>query len=107
MRVASAMQTLTLGPLRSTAKLWIDDHGIPADRFYAGITNAPQQRLRAHRVDPKGDYTFFQASSDSVARAVERYLVDQVGCEGGSGGGDSSSTYLYIYRITRSTVQRT
>lgn len=72
--------------------------------WYVGITNDPQQRLfTEHNVDEQnGNWIHAPADTNLVARSVEDYFLNQ-GCDGGSGGGDNSSTTAYAYKKTVNT----
>jgi len=74
--------------------------------FYVGITNDPDNRLfDEHNVDKRlGCWTYSEAINEQHAREAERLLIDQ-GMEGGSGGGDDSSTFVYCYKITSETQE--
>jgi hypothetical protein len=48
-------------------------------------------------------WIFREASSSIIAREVENYFVNTLGTDGGSGGGDQSSIYVYAYKKTSST----
>ena len=76
--------------------------------WYVGITSDPRRRLfKDHRVDEvNGVWIYGQPDSASVARDVERHYLDR-GCQGGSGGGDSTSRHVYAYRITLNTEEST
>ena len=68
--------------------------------WYVGITNDPQRRLREHNVNPSGNgYYFKEAYEHNSARAAEQALL-QLGCTGGSGGGDHTCTFVYAYLKT-------
>lgn len=72
--------------------------------WYIGITNDPKIRLFSqHGVDEQnGDWIHALADTNQVARDVEKYFLDK-GCDGGSGGGDNSSTKVYGYKKSQST----
>ena len=74
------------------------------DDWYVGIAADPSERLfDEHLVDKKkGAWIYRTASSDSVARTIEKYFLD-MGARGGTGGGDEESTAVYAYKITSST----
>ncbi len=82
----------------------MQQHGGSNSAWYVGIASDAGKRLfNDHNVNEKGDvWIFRQAISSSVARDVEKAYLD-AGCDGGSGGGDASTTYVYAYRKTRST----
>jgi hypothetical protein len=74
--------------------------------YYVGITNDIDRRLFSeHNVDKKrNQWIYDEADSDIVARKVEQYFLDK-GCDGGSGGGDEDSIFVYCYKITGTTVE--
>ena len=74
--------------------------------FYVGITNDPDVRLfLEHNVSKAlGCWTYSEAINDQHAREAEKKLLDQ-GMKGGSGGGDSSSIWVYCYKITSDTEE--
>jgi len=86
----------------------IEDHmakrGGDIGDWYVGIAANPRERLfDDHSVDEKnGVWIYDTASSDSVARDIEKHFLDK-GAQGGSGGGDEASTAVYAYKITLST----
>lgn len=86
----------------------IEDHianrGGDLDEWYVGIAAKPRERLfDDHSVDEdNGFWIHRRASSDSVAREIEQYFLDQ-GAQGGTGGGDEDTTAVYAYKITSST----
>lgn len=71
--------------------------------WYVGITSNPRQRLfNDHRVDEGYGWIYAPADSNQIARFVEGYFLN-LGCDGGSGGGDNSSTTVYAYKKTSYT----
>ncbi len=83
---------------------YMRQHGSPNSTWYVGIASDVRDRLfNDHNVNEKsGVWIFRQAISSSVAREVEKAYLD-AGCDGGSGGGDASTIYVYAYRKTNST----
>ncbi len=76
----------------------------PYSSWYCGIASDWQTRLfDDHRV-PRKDHWYIarQCFNDSDARSVERALLD-LGCEGGGGGGDRSTIYVYAYLMAPGT----
>jgi len=75
--------------------------------WYVGITGDRNQRLFVdHNVKEKGgDWISYKASSSDLARAVEKYFIDNCKTKGGPGGGDDDSVYVYAYKITNDTVE--
>ncbi|WKZ28526.1 MAG: hypothetical protein QY323_03210 [Patescibacteria group bacterium] len=71
--------------------------------WYVGIAANPRKRLfEDHGVAENGAWIFNDAGHDQHARDTETYLLDQ-GFDGGSGGGDGTTTYVYAFRKTSST----
>jgi hypothetical protein len=75
-------------------------------QWYIGITSTPQIRLfMDHRVSQNTQPWIYRVcESDREARDVERYFLS-LGCKGGGGGGDHTSSYVYAYKITPLTRQ--
>lgn len=67
--------------------------------WYVGIASDVRQRLFAdHGVREKGDYWIFRdCGTDTAARDAEDYFLRK-GCDGGPGGGDYTTKYVYAYR---------
>lgn len=72
--------------------------------WYCGITSNIEERLfDDHKVPKKDHWRIFCECVDSEsARSVEKTLLNQ-GCDGGTGGGDDSSIYVYAYLKTSIT----
>jgi len=72
--------------------------------YYVGITDDPNDRLfEQHNVSKNGTYDYWEALSAESARTVEKYCVDELGTDGGPGGGDDSSKFVYVYKKTSDT----
>ena len=71
---------------------------------YVGITSDVESRLfRDHRVSREhGRWIYRTANSHTVAREVEKHFLN-AGMDGGTGGGDRTSTTVYAYKKTSST----
>ena len=76
----------------------------PNSELYVGITSDIESRVHGDHKVPKKDGWFISSSADSnkIARDVEKFFLNK-GMEGGIGGGDYSSKYVYVYHITSST----
>ena len=76
----------------------INKQGGSYSSWYAGITSDWEGRLFGDHQVPRKDYwrTVHQCFTDTDARYVERALLN-LGCDGGSGGGDLSTVYVYAY----------
>ena len=83
----------------------INAHDPEYGHWYIGIAKDPNQRLfQQHSVDKtRGDFLVIETSSDEIAREVESYFTTISHIQGGPGGGDENSKYVYIYKITPNT----
>lgn len=77
------------------------------NKWYVGITSDPRNRLfKDHRVDEnKGGWIHDTAENSFIAREVETYFVNSLGTDGGPGGGDHTTRFVYAYRKTSYTVE--
>lgn len=84
----------------------IAKQGGQRSHWYVGITADIDQRLHgAHGVPKKNHwYAWREAVTADDARSIEQAFL-QWGCDGGSGGGDSRSRFVYAYLKTAATVQ--
>ncbi len=84
----------------------IDEHikkeGSEYKHWYVGIASIPQNRLfQDHNVSKEnGWWIYREAFSDTDARVIENFFLEKKGTRGGPGGGDSSTRFVYAYRIT-------
>ena len=76
----------------------INKQGGPYSSWYAGIASDWRNRLfEEHQVPQKGYwYIARQCFNDTDARNVEQALL-KLGCDGGGGGGDHTTLYVYAY----------
>ena len=83
---------------------YMSKRGGDMDDWYVGIAANPKERLfDDHSVEEDGGaWIHRRASSDSVARDIEKYFLKK-GTQGGSGGGDEDTTAVYAYKITWGT----
>jgi hypothetical protein len=90
----------------SDIKSHVANNGSSYSQWYVGIATDPRQRLfNDHAVRERGNaWIYRRCAVSNVARAVEKYFLAQ-GMRGGSGGGDSSSDYVYAYKIASHTVE--
>jgi len=74
--------------------------------WYVGITNNAERRLfDEHAVDSNRNPWIYQyAATSDDARSIEAYFLD-LGCQGGSGGGDDTSNIVYAYKVAANTVE--
>jgi hypothetical protein len=84
-------------------KSFIDSHN-NYPTWCSGIASNPRERLfQDHNVSEKSDYWIYrQCQSEQSARNVEEALL-KLGCDGGTGGGDESTVYVYAYRKSTNT----
>jgi len=85
-------------------KSFMDKHNNNCPKWYSGIASNPSERLfREHNVSERGDWWIFrQCQSEQSARSVEEALL-KLDCDGGTGGGDESSVYVYAYLKSANT----
>lgn len=77
----------------------INSQGGAYSDWYCGITSDWVSRLfDEHKVPRNENYWYIARPcyNDNDARAVESALV-KLGCDGGAGGGDQTSVYVYAY----------
>ncbi len=72
--------------------------------WYVGIAANPRDRLFVdHSVTEKGGWWIHcDCGNDAAARRVENAFLN-AGCQGGAGGGDRDTRFVYAYRITLTT----
>ena len=68
--------------------------------WYVGISQDARDRLfNGHDVHEHGDsWIYRQAYSSDAARRVEAYFVNDLGTDGGTGGGDKNADFVYAYK---------
>ena len=78
----------------------IASRGGAYSEWYVGITRDPEQRLFTdHNVNRNTDKWFYKkATSSTSARNIENYFINSHGTDGGTGGGDDNTDYVYAYR---------
>ncbi len=76
---------------------YIDKEGWAHSHWYCGIASNPEDRLfNEHTVIRGNRWIYRQCYNDFDARAVEKELL-KLGCDGGRGGGDESTVFVYAY----------
>ncbi len=73
--------------------------------YYVGIAQNPKIRLQAHFV-LNGKTMSIQAENPSIARRVVKYFINVIGTDGGSGGGNDDSKYVYCYKKGMNTIEQ-
>ncbi len=88
-------------------KDYVSKNGGSYSDWYVGITSNPESRIFSdHNVNKHGGvWVHGVAPSSQVAREVEDYFINVLGADGGSGGGDFTSTTVYAYKKTSYTRQ--
>ena len=68
--------------------------------WYVGIAQDAERRLFLdHKVNKNNDaWIYRKAASSYEARQVERYFIEVLGTDGGTGGGDETSNIVYAYK---------
>ena len=83
---------------------YMSQHGGKNPDWYVGIATDARRRLfDEHKVLEKGGAWIYRlAVTTDIARQVEKaYLA--AGCDGGTGGGDEGTDYVYAYKKTPAT----
>ena len=83
---------------------YIDNSGAARSRWYVGIASDIKQRLFSDHNVGTQNWIWREAFSADDARAIEKYF-HQLGCQGGPGGGDESTRFVYAYLITATTKE--
>ena len=84
----------------------INRSGLPYSSWYVGIASEPKERLfTEHKVSEDGTWAHVNAGSNEAAKSVQKYLVENLQTEGGSGSDDAAMTHVYAYAITSTTVE--
>ena len=75
--------------------------------FYIGITKNKEGRLHGDHNAPEKGHWFIsrKAINDEEARKVEAHFLNKR-MDGGDGGGDDESVFVYCYRISDKTKER-
>ena len=86
---------------------YIENWGGVFSNWYVGITADVEDRLfNDHSVKKEGGvWIYSRTSSSSMARRIEKYFIDRKGTQGGPGGGDENSIYVYAYKINYYTKE--
>lgn len=84
----------------SEIKAYIQEWGGNYSDWYVGIASDPRKRLfDEHNVDEKEDaWIWHKCENASTAREIEEYFVNILGTDGGAGGGDYTTKYVYAYK---------
>ena len=85
-------------------KAHISDCGGSYSDWYVGITEDAKRRVfEGHGIEKgKDPYIWRTAVSSKVAREIEKHFLD-LGCDGGTGGGDADAEIVYSYKKSSRT----
>ena len=85
--------------------IFMSEQNAPNYAFYAGITTDPTQRLfDEHQLPHNQPHRVVRCENHQEARELEKQL-HKSGCDGGPGGEDNSSEYVYVYLTSPQTRQ--
>ena len=85
---------------------YIRQSNIASSFWYVGIASDPKTRLFTdHNVQEKSYWIYRDAGSEENARAIEKWLVNSYYCQGDTGGGNTSTKYVYAYVVTSTTKE--
>ena len=89
--------------VKTKIKEYIDRSPYPYANWYVGVASDPESRLfNDHKVG-KYWWIYKECLSSDAARRVEDYFLNNLGTDGGPGGGDENSTFVYAYHKTSET----
>jgi len=90
----------TKSEIKQEIKDYIDQNGGSYKSWYVGIAKDPKDRLfNEHSVRKDEDCWIFRTAVDSdTARDIEKYFVNDLGMDGGTGGGDEDAKSDYAYK---------
>jgi hypothetical protein len=85
--------------------LYIQTEKSPYFSWYVGIASNPHNRLfQEHNIEM--DFPWWvicKARNSEEARIAEKLIIEKHRTDGGSGGGDEKSIYVYAYKKTETT----
>ncbi len=85
---------------------YIEDNGGVFSQWYCGITDNIERRVFEEHKVRKGDLGLHdKCPTKNDAQLVEKALLEN-GCDGGTGGGNSNSKCVYIYKKELYTVDQ-
>ena len=93
-----ALELITAHRIIREIKSYMDARGAPYSGWYVGISANPWERLLlGHGLRIDNPCRFWDCGSDRIARLVERQILNELGTDGGTGGGDSEPAFVYAY----------
>lgn len=86
-------------------KFYISEQGGRYRDWYVGVSKDAKERMfQQHKVKERGDlWIYRQAVSSAVAREVVDHLVNMLGFDGETGGGDETADMVYAFRKSEHT----
>lgn len=95
------MAALDANTIRDQIYAHIQKQGGAAEQWYIGIASDIDRRLHGDHNVPRSNHWFIyrEAHTANDARAVEKVFLDW-GCDGGPGGGDETTCFVYAYLKT-------
>jgi len=88
-------------------KEYIDIAGGEYSLWYVGIATDPEKRLyEDHNVDKNGLSIWRETENSNIAREIEKYFIEEIGTDGGTGGGDNTTKFVYAYKKTTYTNEK-
>ena len=98
--------TISASSIISEFKNYMQKCGGAYSDWYVGVAaNARDRLFNDHNVDEKnGQWIYEDCGSDSAARQVEKHFLN-LGCQGGTGGGDHTTKFAYAYKIKGYTIE--
>lgn len=99
------MSALSEQQIHDEILAYIQKEGSQYSSWYIGIASNPRERLFSdHQVQEENSWWIFrEAFSSQSARKVEKYIIENYGTDGGFGGGDENTKYVYAYKKTNTT----
>lgn len=84
---------------------YIQNEGSGYRSWYVGIAKSPRVRLFSdHNVSENGGWWIYREASSSIAaREIESFFINTLGIDGGTGGGQIATKYVYAYKKTTTT----
>lgn len=88
----------TMGQIIESIDAFMTRFRFTNSQWYVGIATDPEARLfNDHNVDrEKGAWIYERAQSSRIARQVEQAYL-KTGHDGGTGGGDDDSVFVYAF----------
>ena len=83
---------------------YVKKHGGGYSAWYIGIASDPKQRLFTDHIvqETGGRWVYYDCGNDASARRAEQAFLN-AGCQGGGGGGDWRTRFVYAYKVTANT----